>query len=153
LDRTLNDPAVEAGELSFSRHIHRMATGDGSFVGIPFFAYRAFRHRCFFVRRDDGLRDFADLAGKRVGTNEWPPSGNTWSRAILRDAGVKIEGIRWWVGSVDGHASNRPQGALPPYVQAAPPDRSLRDMLLDGELDALMCPVPPRGFYAANSRI
>jgi len=26
-------------------------------------------------------------------------------------------------------------------------------MLLDGELDALMCPVPPKGFYAPNSRI
>jgi hypothetical protein len=114
LDRTLNDPSVQASELSFSRHVHRLAAGDRSFVGIPFFAYRAFRHRCFFIRRDDGPRDFADLAGKRIGTNEWPASGNTWSRALIREAGVKIEEIHWWVGSVDGAASKRPQGTLPP---------------------------------------
>jgi 4,5-dihydroxyphthalate decarboxylase len=153
LDRTLNDPAVHGGELSFSRHIQRLASGDRSFVGIPFFASRAFRHRCFYVRRDDGPRTFADLAGKRVGTNEWRASGNTWSRAILRDAGVKIDGIRWWVGSVDGAVLKRSQGTLPAYVQVAPPDRTLLDMLLRRELDALMCPLPPKSLYMVNSPI
>jgi len=153
LDRTLNDPSVHAGELSFSRHIHRLAASDRSFVGIPFFPTRAFRHRCFFVRRDSGLRAFADLAKKRIGTNEWPASGNTWSRAILRGAGVKIEEIQWWVGPVDGAPSGRPQGALPAHARPAPAGRTLREMLLDGELDALMCPTPPKGFYEKNSPI
>lgn len=153
LDRTLADASVHAGELSFSRHIQRLAASDHSFVGIPFFPTRAFRQRCFFVRRDSGLHRFADLAKKRIGTNEWPASGNTWSRAILRDAGVRIEEIQWWVGTVDGAPSNRPQGSLPAYVRPAPADRTLRDMLLDGELEALMCPIPPKGFYEANSPI
>jgi 4,5-dihydroxyphthalate decarboxylase len=153
LDRTLADPSVQAGELSFSRHIQRLAAGDRGFVGVPFFAYRAFRQRCFFVRQDSGLGAFADLRGKRIGTNEWPASGNTWSRAILREAGVRIDEIRWWVGSVDGGPSGRPQRSLPPWVRPAPAGWALRDMLLDGELDALMCPLPPRGFYDANSTI
>lgn len=153
LDRTLSDAAVDAGELSFSRHIHRLAASDDSFVGMPVFPTRLYRHRCFFVRRDSRLRGFADLARKRIGTNEWPASGNTWSRALLRDAGVKIEEIQWLVGTVDGKPSARPQGILPAYVRPAPPDRTLRDMLVDRELDALMCPVPPNDFYAPNSPI
>ncbi|HVC34414.1 MAG TPA: hypothetical protein VNL16_12965 [Chloroflexota bacterium] len=153
LDRTLADSSIQAGELSLSRHVVRLSEGDRSFVGVPFFAYRAFRQRCFFVRRDSGLRDFKDLAGRRVGTNEWPATGNTWGRAVLREQGVRIDRLRWWVGSVDGAPSGRSQGTLPAYVQTASPDRPLRDMLLEGELDALVCPWPPKGFDEPGSPI
>ncbi len=154
LDRTLADASIDAGELSFSRHVLRLAAGDCSIVGLPFFAYRGFRHRCFFVLRGSGLHDLRQLEGKRVGTNEWPASGNVWSRALLREQGVAISDIRWWVAPVDNpKTARRPQGDLPPYVQLAPLDRSLRDMLLDGELDALMCPLPPSGFYDVASPI
>jgi len=145
-----DDPSVQAGELSFSKHIQRVASGDRSLVGMPFFAERAFAHRCFFVRRDSGLRDFRDLAGLRVGTNDWHATGNTWSRAVLRDVGIKLEEIRWWVGSVDG-APSRARGTLPPHAQYVAGGRTLRAMLLEGDLDALMCPSPPKGFYAADS--
>jgi 4,5-dihydroxyphthalate decarboxylase len=147
LDRTLADRSVDAGELSFARHIARLASDDNSFVGLPVFPHRAFRHRCFFVRRGSGLKALAELAGRRVGTNEWPATGNTWSRAALREQGVAIDSVRWWVGSVDGAPSNRPQGTLPPHVRPCPPGRTLLEMLLADELDALMCPKPPRGFY------
>jgi len=148
----LDDSAVDAGERSLGKFIQQLASGDRSLVGMPFFAYRAFRHRCFFVRRDGALRDFKDLAGKRVGTDDWHATGNTWSRAILSDAGVKIEAMRWWVGSVDGSPS-RGRGTLPPHAQYAASGRTLLAMLLDGELDALMVPWPPKGFYAADSPV
>jgi len=45
LDRTLSDASIDVGELSFSRQITRVANGDTSFVGIPIFAQRAYRHR------------------------------------------------------------------------------------------------------------
>src|SRR5262245_9833380 len=153
LDRTLSDPAIEAGELSFARHVARVAAGDRTFVAMPIFPHRAFRHRCFFIRRQSGLHDLDDLAGRRVGTNEWPATGNTWSRAALRERGVSIEGMRWLVGSVDGAPSTRPQGDLPPHVQHAPPGRTLLELLIAGELDALMCPRPPAGFYDPESPV
>jgi 4,5-dihydroxyphthalate decarboxylase len=150
IDRVMTDESIQVGELSFSKHLIRLSRGDRSWVGIPIFPTRAFRQRCFFVRADSGLRDLTDLAGKRIGTNGWPDTGNTWSRALLRDKGVRLDEIRWWVGPVDGPPSGHPGGELPPFVQAAT-DRSLRQMLLDGELDALMCPHPPNGFYAPRS--
>lgn len=153
LDRTLNDPTVHAGELSFSRHLTRLATGDRSFVGIPVFTTRVFRHRCFFVRRGSDLRSLKELEGKRIGTNEWPATGNVWCRAVLREQAVRIDRIGWLVGSIDGAPSNRPQGGLPPYAQLNASGRPLRDLLIEGELDALMCPLPPQGFYEAGSPI
>ncbi len=152
LDRTLADASIDAGELSLSRHLARLAAGDRSFVGIPVFPQRVFRHRCFFVRRDSGLTSFEQLAGKRIGCNEWPASGNTWSREILKHHGVRIDSISWLVGSIDGKPSNRPQGKLPPHVKAVG-DKTMLSMLLAGELDALMCPHPPKGFDDKDSPV
>ena len=62
---------------------------------------RAFRHRCFFVRRGSGLTSFKQLEGQRVGTNGWSDTGNTWSRAAMRAEGVDLNSIDWWVGTTD----------------------------------------------------
>lgn len=153
LTRALNDPSVRVGEISLGRHLIRLAEGgESDFVGIPFFPARSFRHRCFFVRRGSSLRELKDLEGKRVGIDEWPATGNTWSRAALREQGVRIDAINWWVGTIDGTVG-RPQGTLPSYVRLSAPGRTLRDMLLEGELDVLMCPFPPKGFYEPDSPI
>src|SRR5262249_27107172 len=91
LERLLADAAIDGGEASFSRYVQRFAAGDRSLVGLPVFLMREFRHRCFFVRRDSGLTDLAHLSGKRVGVDAWPASGNTWSRALLRERDVALD--------------------------------------------------------------
>jgi 4,5-dihydroxyphthalate decarboxylase len=70
---------------------------------------------------------------------------------VLRQAGVDLAGIRWLVGSIDGEFSGRYQGDLPPYVALNERDVPLRDLLLAGELDALICPSHPKGFGLGNS--
>ncbi len=158
LGRFMNDASIEAGEVSFSKHLMRLAGGDRSFVGIPFFAYRAFRQRCFLVRRDSGLTDLRQLEGKRIGTNGWPDTGNTWTRALLREQGVRIDRIEWWVGPIEERpyrtgGSTGIEVELPPYAHMAAPGRTLKQMILEGEVDALMVPLVPAGFYAPDSPI
>ena len=153
LARTVNDASLDAGELSFSRYLSRLAHGDQTFVGLPIFVYRAFRHRCFFVLRNRGLCELKQLDGRRVGTNEWPATGNVWSRALLREQNVAIDHIHWYVGPVDNPKAARYSDDLPAYVQPIAADRTLRDLLLAGEIDAIMCPNPPQGFYEPNSPI
>jgi 4,5-dihydroxyphthalate decarboxylase len=118
---------------------------------------RGLRHRCFFVRQDSGMNAFHHLTGKRVGTNGWPDTGNTWSRAALREQGVSIDEIEWRVGPVDDPTydsfGKRPEVALPPNVQPVEPGRTLQEMLLAGELDAMMCPWPPKRFSQPDSPI
>jgi 4,5-dihydroxyphthalate decarboxylase len=146
LRRFADDPEIEGGEASFSQYLRRVAAGDRSLVGLPVFIMREFRHRCFFVRRDSDLAEFTDLAGTRIGTDAWGASGNTWSRALLRAAGVALDGIRWFVGPVNPGDAPADTRSLPPGVAATPHGRPLGEMLLTGDLDALMCPWPPRGF-------
>lgn len=152
LPRVLSDESIDAGELSLGRHLMRLARGNQSFVGIPIFPNRSFKHRCFFVRRDSGLQTFEQLKGKRIGADEWPTTGNAWSRALLAEHGVDIQKVEWWVGTIDGSVAFRPFDETPPYVQTAK-DKTLLSMLLAGELDAVTCPFPPKGFYSDNSPI
>ncbi len=151
------DPTFQAGEMSFSQYLIRTSQGERDFVGLPLFVMRGFRHRCFFVLRGSGLQSLKDLAGKRVGTNGWPDSGNTWSRAALREQGVGIHEIEWWVGPTDDPAydslGHRPRLTLPSNVRYAAAGQTLQDMLLGGELDAMMCPWPPRVFHEPGSQI
>jgi 4,5-dihydroxyphthalate decarboxylase len=153
LERVLTDPAIHGGEASFSRYVQRLARGDRGFVGLPAFLMREFRHRNFFVRRDSGLRDLPDLRGTRIGLDAWPNSGNTWSRGLLREAGIPLDAVRWVVGPVNPGDASPPPDALPPGVTAAPPGRTLRDLLVTGDLDVLVVAWPPAGFYEPDSPI
>lgn len=153
LDRFRDDTAIHGGEVSFSQYVQRHASGDRSLVGLPVFIMREFRHRCFFVRRNSGLTGVAHLAGRRVATDTWGASGNTWSRAILRAEGVRLDRIRWLVGPVNPGDPPRPPAPLPAGVELAPPGRVLSDLLLAGEIDAIMCPWPPRAYREPASGI
>ncbi|MGH7357553.1 MAG: hypothetical protein ACREJR_01935 [Candidatus Rokuibacteriota bacterium] len=147
LSRATADPGVHGGEASFSRYVQRLAAGDRSLVGLPLFVMREFRHRNFYVRRDSALRSIGDLAGRRVAMDAWPNSGNTWSRALMREEGVSLDRVRWVVGRVHAEDAPPPADALPPGVEFA--RRPLRDLLAEGELDVLIWAWTPEGFYDA----
>ena len=150
LERFLADPAIDAGEASFSQYLRRVAAGDRSLVGLPAFVMREFRHRCLFVRGGSSLTDVSQLAGRRVGVDAWAATGNIWTRAILRGAGVPLDGIRWMVGPVNrGEAPVSAEG-LPAHVAVAPPGRALGEMVAAGDLDAMMAPWPPKEFDATG---
>jgi 4,5-dihydroxyphthalate decarboxylase len=153
LEQVLRDPAIHGGEASFSRHVQRLAAGDGTFVGLPVFVMREFRHRNFFVHRDSSLTDIRELAGRRVGMDAWPNSGNTWSRALMREAGVGVDRVLWVVGPINPGDPPSPADVLPAGVEAAPGGRSLRDLLVAGGLDVLISAWAPDGFYEAESPI
>lgn len=145
LQRVAGDPAVQGGEASFSRYVQRFAAGDRSLVGLPLFVMREFRHRAFYVRRDSPLRTIGDLAGRQVAMDGWPNSGNTWSRALMREEGVPLDRVRWLVGRVHARDAAPPADALPRGVVLSP--RPLRDLLRDGELDVLIWAWAPEGLY------
>ncbi|MCA1644293.1 MAG: hypothetical protein LC797_02105 [Chloroflexi bacterium] len=119
---------------------------------MPIFLMRGFRQRCFFVRTDSPLRAVSDLRNKRVGINEWPATGNTWARALLRDQGVDIWSVRWLVGQVSEGHKPPPNDPLPSGVERES-KRMLVEMLAVGDIDALVCPWPPTGFDDAHSQV
>lgn len=140
----------DLAETSFSRYVRAVAAGDDRVVALPVFVMRGFRHRCILVRSDAEHEAPGDLAGARIGLTGWPDSGNTWTRALLVDAGVGLEDADWHVGplTADAPSFDRLGGTVPgDHVSALPEGRSLVEELTAGRLDAIMTPFLPPGFY------
>lgn len=145
---------LDAGETSFSKYVRARAEGDTSLTALPVFLMTGFRHRCIIVRKESALESAADLAGKRIGLTGWADSGNTWTRAILRDSGVEIADAEWRVGALtaDHPVTDRIGNvAVPANVSPTENDEPMMDMLNRGALDAVMTPFMPPGFYEAGS--
>jgi 4,5-dihydroxyphthalate decarboxylase len=145
---------LDGGETSFSRYVRARAEGDDRVVALPVFLMRGFRHRCILVRRDSPAFDPADLEGACIGLTGWPDGGNTWTRAVLREAGVGVPDASWRVGplTADHPVLDRIGGvAVGDNVQHTPGDAPLVDLLATGDLDAMMTPFMPPGFYYPGS--
>ncbi|GAA3732013.1 hypothetical protein [Streptomyces tremellae] len=151
----LEEPGLDGGETSFSRYALARAGGDDRLVGLPVFVMRGFRHRCVLVRGDSPYTALEQLAGARVGLTGWPDSGNTWTRALLRRAGVDLAGIDWRVGPlVAGESGKDRVGTrpLPANVSVLADGESLREELAAGRLDAVFTPFLPDEMFTSGSR-
>src|SRR3954463_2217117 len=155
LSALYDDPAYGAGETSLGLYMLRTSQGYRDFIGLPVFPMRQFRHRCFLVKRGGphvGL-DLKSLEGKRVGMDGWPNSGNTWTRVMLREAGVDIWKIDWVIAPVEGKPDaghGHPPPNAPPNVTGGPAGKSLVDLLLAGDLNVIVAAFMPKGFFSPD---
>ncbi len=127
-------------------HLRRIDGGDRRFVGLPVFLLRNFTARDLYVRKDGSVKTPADLPGKRVGMYDWVASGSIWYRHFLRFIEVPPESLEWWIGDIDAPRAPTHVYTLPEGVHRPPEGRSLSEMLIAGELDALYSPPRPQHY-------
>jgi 4,5-dihydroxyphthalate decarboxylase len=134
----------EVSELSLTKYVAMVGAGDESVAAIPVFPSRVFRHSAFYVARGGPVREPGDLAGARVGVPEWFQTAGVWARGLLvHEFGLSLTDIRWVQAGVN-QAGRREQFVPPADVPiTVVPDRSLSDMLVDGDLDAIITARPP----------
>jgi len=155
--RAFRHAEFDIAELSLSSFTVRAARGDNPYVGVPVFPSRAFRHSGIYIRADRGIHAPADLKGRKVGLAEYQLTANVWIRAFLDDDfQVAPASILWVRGGVE--KPGRPEKipiTLPHGVSVteAPAGRSLSELLLAGEIDALIGPRTPSVMTAANPQI
>ncbi|MFG1706973.1 ABC transporter substrate-binding protein [Nonomuraea sp. M3C6] len=146
----------DISEMSLGKYSALRARGDDSLVGLPVFPSRSFRHSGIFVRADGPVDKPAELAGGRIGIPEWTVTATIYQRALLRhEYGVDLTGITWVQGGINepGRIETLPVG-LPDGIDVRPErQKSLNQLLIDGELDAIMVPHPPAGFVDRSGRI
>jgi 4,5-dihydroxyphthalate decarboxylase len=153
LRRALHDPAVHGGEQSMAGHLIRIDRGDRSHVGLPIFPLRNFTARDLYIVKDGPIRTVRDLVGKRIGMYGWANSGSIWYRHFLRYLGLDLRTLRWWIGPIDTPLPGTGAIDLPPGVNEPPPGRTLAEMLLAGELDAIVSPPRPARYHPADGPI
>jgi len=154
ISRAVQDPKVQGGEWSMAQYLYRIDKGDRRYVGLPVFPLRNFTARDLYVRRGGPIRRPEDLAGKRIGMYSYGASGSIWYRHFLRFVGLEPADIRWWIGDIDTPWSATPMDqSLPLGISSPPPGRSLSDMLIAGELEAIYSPPRPAAYHAATGPI
>lgn len=132
----------DAAEMSFGSFVAGRARGDFPFVGIPAFVYRKFRHSCAYVNVKAGIRKPEDLKGKRVGVPEWQMTATVWLRGFLQDDyGVRPSDITWLTGGLESSERKEKVALSLPAeikIENIAPGQTLSDMLVNGEIDALL---------------
>ena len=153
LRRAVQDPGVQGGEWSMAQYLYRIDKGDHRYVGLPVFPLRNFTARDLYVRRGGPIRQPADLAGRRIGMYSYTASGSIWYRHFLRFVGLDPSAIQWWIGDIDTPWSAPMDQTLPPGVNAPAKGRSLSDMLVAGELEAIYSPPRPQAYHPESGSI
>ncbi len=147
--RMLRELEFDAAEVSLASYIMAKARGI-PLVGIPVFPRRLFSQNHIFVNRNAGIREPADLAGRRIGLRAFQVTMSVLAKGDLKDYyGVPWEGIRWYTESPELVAWSVPGIS----VQRIGPGQDLAEMLVAGEIDAYINPHPAALLQTRTDRI
>ena len=146
----------EVSELSFAKFCSLRSLEESPIVGIPVFISRMFRHSAFYIRSDGKIKTSADLKGGRIGVPEWTQTATVYARGWLHhEGGAKLNEVEWVQGGVNEPGrlemgkTNVPEGITITPVS----DKSLADMLIDRELDAVISARPPDAFLSGEGKV
>ncbi|KAF7963182.1 4,5-dihydroxyphthalate decarboxylase [Cupriavidus sp. UYMU48A] len=154
--RAMRSQDFDITELSFSSYLVKHSRGDCPYIAVPVFLSRAFRHTSIYVRKDRIKRP-EDLKGCRIGIPEYQLTAIVWARALLQDDfGVHPSDVTWVRGGID--TPGRPEKVklqLPSdvRVEAAPENRTISDLLDQGEIDGFIAPRPPSATALRNENV
>jgi 4,5-dihydroxyphthalate decarboxylase len=133
--RFLRNREFDMAETSCSSYI--VARDQGlPFDALPVFLHRRFRHGFVFINTTKGIAKPTDLIGRRVGVKSYLVTAGHWMRGILEhEYGVPHRSIEWFA-EIDEDVDFTPPAEL--NIHRVEQDKSVEDMLAEGELDALI---------------
>ena len=152
--RMLRHREFHASEMSLSWYTRTLFDEPRRFIAIPVFPSRMFRHSSIYVNTRKGIREPADLAGRRVGCPEYQMTAAVWIKGILADHyGVPVNSVTYVTGGLKEPGRREAPMDLPDDIRVDPVhDRTLSDLLEQGEIDALYTAEPPATLWSPNVR-
>lgn len=128
----VRDLAFDFGELALVTAMQAKLYGK-PYSLLPITLMGRSQHHTIFYNADKGQLSPQELNGKRVGVRAYSQTTGIWVRSFLaNDYGVDIQSVTW-VTTEEAHVAEYTD---PPNVVRAPEQRSLLDMLKEGDLDA-----------------
>lgn len=146
----------DVSEMSLGKYVSLISQNDETLTAIPVFPSRVFRLSSIYVRKDGKVKTPSDLAGKRVGIPEWAQTAAVYTRGYLtHEVGIPLDKVDWVQAGVNEPGRvEKVKLRLPEGVRCTGvPDRSLSEMLVSGELDAVMSARPPAAFTDGHPNI
>jgi 4,5-dihydroxyphthalate decarboxylase len=120
-------------------------------TAIPVFLHRRFRHGFVFINTAAGIKSAKDLIGKQIGGTNFMPAGNIWMRGVLEERyGLPHRTVTWVTDRSEDIAFEAPSDLR---IEMKKTDKSLNDMLADGDIPAMISPTIPRPFVMGDKRV
>ena len=155
--RMLRSQEFDISEMSLAAYVMLKARGDCPFVAIPAFPSRIFRHSCIFINTNAGIKRPQDLNGKRIGVPEYQMTAAVFGRGMLHhEYGVAPESVEWLWGGQEEPRDTRPISYEVPErirLNPIPSGKTLSEMLVEGELDALISVKFPAPFLLESPKV
>ncbi len=144
----------DVSEMSLSSYTVSLHREKPPFIAIPVFPSRFFRHSCIYVNAKSGIREPKDLIGKRVGVPEFQMTSPVWIRGILAELyGVPVDSVEYFTGGEEEPGRlEKIKLDLPSNIKVTPipEDKTLAQMLRDGEIDAFHTARKPSTYDGVN---
>jgi len=128
----VREQAFDVSEMAIVTYLMAKSVGK-PMVLLPDVVVARFQHGYALTNATRGTLKPADLNGKRVGIRSFTTTTGAWLRGILaNDYGVDLNSIDW-VTFEDAHVAE-----FVDTTKRAPAGKQIIQMLLDGELDAVL---------------
>jgi 4,5-dihydroxyphthalate decarboxylase len=128
----VREQAFDVSEMAIVTYLMAKSFGK-PMVLLPNVVVARFQHAYALTNAKHGAMKPADLNGKRVGIRSFTTTTGAWLRGILaNDCGVDLDSIDW-VTFEDAHVAE-----FRDTTKRAPADKKIVQMLIDGELDAVL---------------
>jgi len=154
--RMLRDLEFDICEMALGSYVLGLSRdADLPMVGIPVFPRRYFSMSQIYVNVDAGIETPKDLIGRNVGINAFQVTLSVLAKGDLkRDYSVPWQKINWHCMRPEQLPVEFPPGVS---VQRIPDGADIGEMLVAGEIDALISPQRPASttasLRAAGSRV
>jgi 4,5-dihydroxyphthalate decarboxylase len=141
-DRMAGRMEFDVAEFSSSEFVARHCAGDRSFVALPVFPSRMFRHGLITVNRQR-VAEPRDLEGKRIGLPLYTMTAAIFIKGALQhEYGVDLSGIRWLQGAINSSGAHG-SPSLAPLVRTVAIENnesghSLSELIDRGDIDAII---------------
>jgi 4,5-dihydroxyphthalate decarboxylase len=128
----VRDLKYDFGELAIVTFLQAKSYGK-PYVLLPATIVGRNQHHTIFYNAERGHLAPSDLNGKRVGVRAYTQTTGAWVRGFLSgDYGIDLDRVTW-VTFEDPHLAEYRD---PAGVERAPEGKTIKQMLLDGEIDA-----------------
>jgi 4,5-dihydroxyphthalate decarboxylase len=120
-------------------------------IALPIFPLRMQIHPYIFCSTASGIERPEDLKGKKIGMDEYRLTVGLWARGILQEFhGVRPEDCEWFTSAPEAPAAGY---KIPSNIRVTVAKEPTEQLLLRGEIDALIPPNIASSFRAKDPRI
>lgn len=154
----------DVSEFSFGELVYNFSRNPDSFVAIPVFPLRMFRHSWIFVNASAGIKSPEDLRGRKIGLYRLAQTACIWIRGILQEEyGVSAKNTSWftpsihnWPDDTERNKIRAPDGSAVSWLERKQGQSNIEALdtaLREGIIDAICSAVRPPSFIKRDITI